>query len=249
MSSPNQFTSSLKLPWLHVNAQVRRLFGTGGAPDKAEWFEGSIYHIRRDVKINPYNAVKIVWLIQEKDTDDWVYDYIQTDNDNSPWDLELSHFVLEENMRPPRLPKSLKVGNLTAEAILNHIEELDFSYIFKIPVSGVQEFTDKFPAETDQLDLPAIRQLQGQGHYDSRVANAGIIALFSDLQRMIDNAKMFNNCNREFQVWRCAEMTSCALIDLRAELASIHGIDELLQVVEDAHVNEVTTVQEQIEEL
>lgn len=47
---------------------------------------------------NPYRSIKVVWLVQEQGTNTWFYDYIQTDNDMSPWDLTLSSYVLSENV-------------------------------------------------------------------------------------------------------------------------------------------------------
>jgi hypothetical protein len=40
----------------------------------------SIYHIREDMLGNPYGAVQVAWLQQEKGTNQWVYTYIQTDS-------------------------------------------------------------------------------------------------------------------------------------------------------------------------
>ena len=40
----------------------------------------SIYHIREDIAVNPYGAVSIAWLQQERGTLHWVYSYTQTDS-------------------------------------------------------------------------------------------------------------------------------------------------------------------------
>jgi hypothetical protein len=40
----------------------------------------SIYHIREDMLGNPYGAVQVAWLQQEKGTNQWVYTYTQTDS-------------------------------------------------------------------------------------------------------------------------------------------------------------------------
>jgi hypothetical protein len=40
----------------------------------------SIYHIREDMLGNPYRAVQVAWLQQEKGTNQWVYTYTQTDS-------------------------------------------------------------------------------------------------------------------------------------------------------------------------
>ena len=43
----------------------------------------SVYHIRADVATNPYGAVHVVWMQQEKGTDQWLYQYEQTDSRKS----------------------------------------------------------------------------------------------------------------------------------------------------------------------
>ena len=64
--------------WLVVNAQVTRVFAT--AQGQPEVYEGSVYHIHKNWMLDPYNSVKVAWLVQDADLDAWVYDYIQTDN-------------------------------------------------------------------------------------------------------------------------------------------------------------------------
>jgi len=40
----------------------------------------SVYHIRSDMASDPYGAVHVVWMQQEKDTHQWLYQYEQTDS-------------------------------------------------------------------------------------------------------------------------------------------------------------------------
>jgi hypothetical protein len=78
-----QYFSSMGSPWLVVNAQVKRLFASSSGP--AQWYEGSIYYIRKNWQQDPFNSVKVAWLVQDADLGSaaWVYDYIQTDNGES----------------------------------------------------------------------------------------------------------------------------------------------------------------------
>ena len=39
----------------------------------------SVYYIRDDIKENPYGAVHVVWLQQERGTNHWLYSFCQTD--------------------------------------------------------------------------------------------------------------------------------------------------------------------------
>ena len=39
----------------------------------------SIYRIRTNMVTDPYKSIDVAWLVQEKGTLDWVYDYSQTD--------------------------------------------------------------------------------------------------------------------------------------------------------------------------
>ena len=40
----------------------------------------------------------------------------------SPWDLELSHYVLERNIRPPAVPKALLVGALKPASVIEYLK-------------------------------------------------------------------------------------------------------------------------------
>jgi hypothetical protein len=82
----------------------------------------SVYHIREDLERNPYGAVKIAWLRQEKGTGDWVYAHMQTDCDCSPWELELSTYVLLQNVRPPKVPRTLLVGTLDPVVLIEFLK-------------------------------------------------------------------------------------------------------------------------------
>lgn len=70
----------------------------------------------------------------------WLYAYMQTDcgmvlieilchlsemicfADCSPWELELSTYVLLEKLKPAVIPKSLLVGKLQSSAILSYLK-------------------------------------------------------------------------------------------------------------------------------
>ncbi len=40
----------------------------------------------------------------------------------SPWDLELSPYVLEKNIKPPVVPPALLVGPLQPSSIIAHLK-------------------------------------------------------------------------------------------------------------------------------
>jgi hypothetical protein len=61
---------------------------------------------------------------------------------------------------------------------------------------------------------------------------AGLLLLFDELQVMVRNCKIFNDENRDFQTWRCADMMEAALFSLLEDLASIHSIPCLQDAVE-----------------
>lgn len=74
------------------------------------------------MKEDPYSSVSVVWLDQESNPRQWFYAYHQLDNLCSPWDLQLSAFVLPENVRPVSLPRALTLGSVTAEAVLSYLQ-------------------------------------------------------------------------------------------------------------------------------
>lgn len=82
----------------------------------------SIYHVTTDMKTNPFASISVVWMQLEQNPKFWFYSYEQLDNLCSPWDLELSQYVLPENVRVTPLPRSLAVGNITAAAVIHYLE-------------------------------------------------------------------------------------------------------------------------------
>eukprot|EP01041_Mallomonas_annulata_P008726 gene8726-18039_t len=263
-----KYEASLRAPWLHVGAQIRRLFAaepsdassfdadvedpsvavSGSMSTLGEWYEGNIYYTRKDAKTNPYRSILVTWLVQEQGTFDWLYAYSQTDSECSPWDLEVSSFVLAENMRPPVYPKSLRVGTLAPESILNYLKSLDFVYTFQMITTEIDEFISMFPDKKDHLDLPTITKLCSKGRYEG-ARGVGILTLFDDLQRMVNNSKTFNQCNIHFQPWRLADMLDKELLTLREMLASYHSMTGLLERVEHVLEEEMTQGEELSQEL
>lgn len=85
------------------------------------------------MKINPYSSVSVVWMELERHPRSWFYSYDQMDNNCSPWDLQLSQYVLPENVHKMPLPPSLLKKNVTADAILLHLKRFgitNFSWPF-----------------------------------------------------------------------------------------------------------------------
>jgi hypothetical protein len=74
------------------------------------------------VRENPYSSISVVWMELERNPKSWFYSYDQMDNLCSPWDLQLSQYVLPENVRALPLPKSLTIAHATAKAVLLHLE-------------------------------------------------------------------------------------------------------------------------------
>ena len=85
-----------------------------------------------------------------------------------------------------------------------------------------------FPDKMDQLNWSFIEKMEVEGRYESN-GNNGLLNLFEDLQRMVDNSKQFNSSNICFLPWRCADMMDKALLDLRTDLGKLHGIEEIAQ--------------------
>ena len=246
-----KFDAALKKPYLIEGAQVKKLFALGGgeggdgASDDgvgdAMWMEGSLYHVpdATDMQTDPYQCLKVVWLSQEKDTNDWVFAYMQTDCEVSPWELEPSDYVLaEDNQRVRKLPSSLKVGSLVPSAIFNYFKILDCSTIFLIPIAEVSpEYVEMFPNKEDILDLHIIANWLEQGRYaanrnDSNSAALGISTLLNDLEHMVHNAKLFNQSNTNFLPWRQADMAATSLTRLRKQLIEVHP--ELITALADS---------------
>ena len=120
-----QYVSSLRAPWLVVNAPVRRAFANEDGT-RMEWIEGSIYHIG-DLKRNPYRAVSVAWVGLDQSDGTWAYRLLQTDNECSPWDLQFSAFVLAKNFKPRSFPQALRVGDISAALILDYLKRLENS--------------------------------------------------------------------------------------------------------------------------
>eukprot|EP01032_Pedospumella_encystans_P004291 gene4291-5083_t len=116
---------------------------------------------------DPYGAVHIVWMQQEKGSDKWLYQYEQTDSLCSPWDLELSPYVLEKNIKPPVVPRALLVGPLQPSSIIAYLKTFDASSQFLQDMSQCTdpEYTAKFPTEEERMDLLAISRLCRKGRY------------------------------------------------------------------------------------
>jgi hypothetical protein len=96
----------------------------------------SIYHVTPDMKTNPFASISVVWMQLEQNPRFWFYSYEQLDNLCSPWDLELSQYVLPENIRMMPLPRSLAVGKITATAVINYLQRyLLFITVFNIPTA------------------------------------------------------------------------------------------------------------------
>ena len=252
------FSESLHRPFLRVGAQVRRCFSppedgnyghepagedadvhaTEGAGKACQWLEGQVYSVRENLQADPYLAVKVVWLSQDMDDPalSWVYAYMQTDNDCSPWDLQQSEFVLPHHQQR-RLPRALAVGRLRASSVLDYLMSLDFTSVFRYNLNkqATAEFALAIPEKRDRVDLRTINKWAQQGRYDGDTSsssssssasgnecNVGLSTLFQDLERMVHAGLKFNECNRDFLPWRQAEMTQQALTDLKRDLARAH---------------------------
>ena len=63
-SSSSMPSTGSSHPSLHVNQQVRKLFASDDG-SFVEWREGSIYHIRPNMRAAPYKAVDVIWFDQE----------------------------------------------------------------------------------------------------------------------------------------------------------------------------------------
>ncbi len=128
---------------------------------------------------------------------------------------------------------------------------MDSAYIFKQKVSSNPDFCKMFPDEIDQLDLKQLSLLHTQGRYkdDSPGSggasqHSGLLTLFRDIDRMISNAKCFNDCNRNFQIWRLADVAEKNILYLKQELSSRLQLPELLsnlQEEKDELNNETST--------
>jgi len=222
----DRFDKSLKQPILRFGAQVRKLFAAEDG-SRGIWEEGSVYFVSPTLLTDPYQSMRVVWLSQEKETEDWVFAYTQTDCIVSPWEIEASVYVLEDhNLRSQTLPSVLRIGALTPGSVLDYFRSSDFSDIFRYRVQQSDEYCAMFPNKDDQLDLHVISGWLNQGRYhgDRNTPSAviGIATLFRDLDLMVLNAKRFNQCNAAFLPWRQADMAEHSLKRLRIELVAAH---------------------------
>lgn len=182
--------------------------GSGGF-----WQESSIYHIRQDMKSNPYHSISVVDLQLERDPRRWFYCYDQGDGLCSPWDLHLSECVTKAKSVP--LPRSLGIGHPTAEAVLNHLKSFDFSSVFCYRLTDNAEYCKMFPRKRDRLDLHVISARCKDGCYEG---SDGVNTLFQDLEAMCVNGKKFNDSNKDFQPWRLVDMMDKTIADLQLTL-------------------------------
>ena len=81
----------------------------------------SIYYVRPDFQRDPYQSVLVAWVGQDEDRQ-WMYRFVQTDNECSPWDLALSDFVLPQNVKQIAFPDSVCRRNVKAQDILNYLK-------------------------------------------------------------------------------------------------------------------------------
>jgi hypothetical protein len=114
-----------------------------------------------------------------------------------------------------------------------------------------------FPGAEERWDLPRISRLCRQGRYSDDADDAsggraylGILALFQDLARMVQQSKRYNACNAAFLPWRLADMMESAVQRLKRVLAEERDITclqnslcederELQQQAEDAQAVDV----------
>lgn len=261
LMSTEQYAASLKKPFLLPGSQIRKRFATGEEDNCGDapflWMEGSIYEVRKGMKQDPYHSIRVVWLSQEVDTNDWVYAYLQTDNECSPWELEASEFVLpENNIRSQKLPRALMTTRVDAAMILDYFKSLEFVSIFAYKLKEVApDYLKMFPDESDQLDFPTLTKHLADGRYGGSSAsssseacidrNVGIATLFRDLEKMIRHAKHFNECNTSFLPWRQCDMLECTVARTKNILASNHSaLTCLSDAVNDQKMNQKEEVVE-----
>jgi hypothetical protein len=178
--------------------------------------EGSIYHIRQDMKSNPYNSISVVDQQQEKGPLTWFYSYDQNQILCSPWDLQMSNFVRKAESIP--LPRTLAIGQVTAEAVLRYLKCFDFFSVFFYRLTDNAEYCKMFPREDDRLDLHVISSRCKKGNYEGK---DGVNLLFEDLEAMCSNGKKFNDSNKNFQPWTFVDMAEKTISDLQLTLGSI----------------------------
>jgi hypothetical protein len=163
-------------------------------------------------------------------------------------------------------------ADFTVDVVLFTVRRFDAAEQFDQDMSKCQnaDYCAMFPAAEERWDLPRISRLCRQGRYSDDADNAsagsgsgsgkhslrgggahlGILALFQDLARMVQQSKRYNACNAAFLPWRLADMMECAVQRLKRVLAEERGIvclqnslredqREMLQQAEDAQAVDV----------
>lgn len=117
---------------------------------------------------------------------------------------------------------------------------LDAACIFCCSVVKHEEFCAMFSKLEDQIDLRVLQEKCKQGLYND---SDGIAQLLRDMFRMVRNAKVFNQCNAEFQPWRFADMFEAALETLHEQLRKLYTLPELHLLSGKPIVDENLTMQ------
>ena len=232
---------------LFVGMDMRALFSF--SEREGEWYEGRIYELSPDYQTNPYQAVKVLWLEQDKESKDWVYAYTQTDTLLSTWEVFPSLFVEEEDLLSNKaarrsclaVPSSFYRAPISPLALVKALKRLDSASPFlDFDVRHIPTFCAMFPAEGDQLTLHVIEHYVKEGRYDegpssspssssssssSSESSFAFDLLFQDLERMVTNGKAFNDENRCFLVWRLMDAFEVALGKAKQRLVG-HGDEE-----------------------
>lgn len=119
---------------------------------------------------------------------------------------------------------------------------LDFSYVFKYDVLKIEEYKLMFPNPSIQLDFGRLNERYKNGQYNCD--QQGLISLFTDLDQMISNCKLFNDSNKNFQTWRCADMMEMTIFDLKYLLSQLNDLPLLSQMItksEDIQIEQNST--------
>jgi hypothetical protein len=221
--------------------------------------EGIVYYIAPDMESNPWESVRVAWVDKEKETCRWHYAFEQCHNQVSPWELELSAYVLPEriaDIKGPELPAALLVLPFSARDIVDHIRSFDFAWPFMLDLTQIDEYTSAFPDEADQLDLLKLSQRTETDFYGppSAIEGVKLLALFADLKAMCAHGKQFNKGNETFQTWCCIDMVEMSVHDLERRLLTVHpgtaGHDglEVLRPAVDAWLSQRITSRKAVDE-
>lgn len=126
---------------------------------------------------------------------------------------------------------------------------MDFSYVFKYCVSEIPEYCKLFPNSNDHIDLHHLWRQYGTECPRNFTSGEDVVQLFNDIDKMILNCKTFNNTNRSFQPWRCADMMEMAVSDLKLALLEVYNLPNLAEVVNALKEETQMRLQCDIEEL